>query len=197
MDIQNKRIPDDEFARLRQEVLTQWPTGKDVDLQVDYHKKMPESRIFSKKLVAAKNARKTLVQPRAGVPVIEEHIKLMQYLEKEGEADLLPTTIDSYTRQNRYEEAENGIKESIRLGRAMLNGFPAVNHGVAGCRRFPLPRRFRRTGCGPGAPDPLRPGNRGSGDRSGSLRPKDPPGDRRSRFPRYPSVPAAPGWHGG
>ncbi len=137
MDIQNKRIPDDEFARLRQEVLAQWPTGKDVDLQeaVDYHKSMPEERIFSKKLVAAKAAHKTLVQPRAGVPVIEEHIKLMQYLEKEGEADLLPTTIDSYTRQNRYEEAENGINESLRLDRAMLNGFPAVNHGVAGCRR--------------------------------------------------------------
>ncbi len=137
MDIQNKRIPDEEFARLRQEVLAQWPTGKDVDLQeaVDYHKSMPEERIFSKKLVAAKAAHKTLVQPRAGVPVIEEHIKLMQYLEKEGEADLLPTTIDSYTRQNRYEEAENGINESLRLDRAMLNGFPAVNHGVAGCRR--------------------------------------------------------------
>ncbi|MBQ2061240.1 MAG: methylaspartate mutase subunit E [Oscillospiraceae bacterium] len=137
MDIQNKRIPDDEFARLRQEVLAQWPTGKDVDLQeaVDYHKAMPEERIFSKKLIAAKAAHKTLVQPRAGVPVIEEHIKLMQYLEKEGEADLLPTTIDSYTRQNRYEEAENGINESLRLERAMLNGFPAVNHGVAGCRR--------------------------------------------------------------
>lgn len=137
MDIQNKRIPDDEFARLRQEVLTQWPTGKDVDLQeaVDYHKSMPESRIFSKKLIAAKAAHHTLVQPRAGVPVIEEHIKLMQYLQDKGEADLLPTTIDSYTRQNRYEEAENGISESIRLGRALLNGFPAVNHGVAGCRR--------------------------------------------------------------
>ena len=137
MDIQNKRIPDDEFARLRQEVLAQWPTGKDVDLQeaVDYHKAMSDDRIFSKKLIAAKAAHKTLVQPRAGVPVIEEHIKLMQYLEKEGEADLLPTTIDSYTRQNRYEEAENGINESLRLERAMLNGFPAVNHGVAGCRR--------------------------------------------------------------
>ena len=55
MDIKNKRIPDDEFARLRQEVLTQWPTGKDVDLQeaVDYHKAMEEDRIFSKKLLAA------------------------------------------------------------------------------------------------------------------------------------------------
>ena len=137
MDIQNKRISDGEFARLRQEVLAQWPTGKDVDLEeaVAYHKSMPESRNFSKKLLDAKRDKKTLVQPRAGVPVIEEHIKLMQYLEEHGEADLLPSTIDSYTRQNRYEEAENGIAESIRLGRAMLNGFPAVNHGVANCRR--------------------------------------------------------------
>ncbi len=137
MDIQNKRISDGEFAKLRQEVLTQWPTGKDVDLEeaVAYHKAMPESRRFSKKLLQAKRDGRTLVQPRAGVPVVEEHIKLMQYLEKYGEADLLPSTIDSYTRQNRYEEAENGIAESIRLGRALMNGFPAVNHGVANCRR--------------------------------------------------------------
>ncbi len=137
MDIQNKRLDNDQFYKQRQEVLAQWPTGKDVDLEeaVAYHKAMPENRKFSKKLLDAKRDRRTLVQPRAGVPVIEEHIKLMQYLEKFGEADLLPSTIDSYTRQNRYEEAENGISESIRLGRAMLNGFPAVNHGVANCRR--------------------------------------------------------------
>ncbi len=137
MDIQNKRIPEAEFEALRQEVLSQWPTGKDVDIDeaVAYHKAMPESRNFSKKLLEAKKNRRTLVQPRAGVPVIEEHIKLMKYLEEQGEADLLPSTIDSYTRQNRYEEAENGIAESIRLGRARLDGFPAVNHGVANCRR--------------------------------------------------------------
>jgi len=137
MDIQNKRLSDDEFNRQRQEVLTQWPTGKDVDLDeaVAYHKSMPECRKFSKKLLDAKREKRTLVQPRAGVPVVEEHIKLMQYLEKNGEADLLPSTIDSYTRQNRYEEAENGISESLRLERAMLNGFPAVNHGVKKCRQ--------------------------------------------------------------
>ena len=137
MEIQNKRLSNETFEQIRREVLAQWPTGKDVDLQeaVEYHKSMPKERIFSTKLVEAKKAGKTLVQPRAGVPVLEEHIKLMQYLEKEGEADLLPTTIDSYTRQNRYEEAENGLAESIRLNRAMMNGFPAVNHGVANCRR--------------------------------------------------------------
>lgn len=137
MDIRNKKIAEGEFMQLRQEVLAQWPTGKDVNLQeaVDYHKSMPECRKFSRKLLDAKAAGRTLVQPRAGVPVIEEHIKLLQFLEKEGEADLLPSTIDSYTRQNRYNEADNGIAESIRLGRAMLNGFPAVNHGVMNCRR--------------------------------------------------------------
>ena len=154
MEIQNKRIPDGEFQQLRAEVLTQWPTGKDVDLEeaVAYHKAMPEYRNFGKKLLNAKKEGRTLVQPRAGVPVVEEHIKLMQYLEKYGEADLLPSTIDSYTRQNRYEEAENGIAESIRLGRAMMNGFPAVNHGAAKCRQviesIKLPMQVRH-----GTPD--------------------------------------------
>ena len=97
MDIQNKRISDGEFSRLRQEVLAQWPTGKDVDINeaVAYHKAMPECRDFSKKLLDAKKAGRTLIQPRAGVPVVEEHIKLLQYLEANGEADLLPSTIDS------------------------------------------------------------------------------------------------------
>jgi methylaspartate mutase epsilon subunit len=138
MDIQNKKISEAEFEQLRKEVLTQWPTGKDVNLEeaVAYHKAMPEKKDFSKKLIKAKQEKRTLVEPRAGVPVIDEHIKLLKYLQDNGEADLLPTTIDSYTRQNRYAEAENGISESIKLDRAMLNGFPAVNHGVAGCRKI-------------------------------------------------------------
>jgi len=138
MDIQNKKIPEAEFEQIRKEVLTQWSTGKDVNLDeaVAYHKAMPEKKDFSKKLIKAKNENRTLIEPRAGVPVIDEHIKLLKYLQDNGEADLLPTTIDSYTRQNRYTEAENGINESIKLNRAMLNGFPAVNHGVAGCRKI-------------------------------------------------------------
>lgn len=138
MDIQNKRIPEDQFQALRKEVLTQWPTGKDVDFReaVDYHKAMPKNRIFSQKLLDAKKDGITLIQPRAGVALLDEHIKLLTYLQDKGEADLLPTTIDSYTRQNRYAEAEDGIKESIKNGRSMLNGFPAVNHGVHACRQL-------------------------------------------------------------
>ena len=97
MDIQNKRLTDAEFHALRGEVLTQWATGKDVNLEeaVAYHKAMDESRIFSRKLIKAKQEKRTLVQPRAGVPVVERHIELLQHLQDAGEADLLPTTIDS------------------------------------------------------------------------------------------------------
>ena len=103
---------------------------------MDYHKAMPKNRIFSQKLLDAKKDGITLIQPRAGVALLDEHIKLLTYLQDKGEADLLPTTIDSYTRQNRYAEAEDGIKESIKNGRSMLNGFPAVNHGVHACRQL-------------------------------------------------------------
>ena len=137
IEIKNKKIAAEEFQKLRQEVLLGWPTGREVVLSeaVEYHKALPEEKGFARRLSQAKAENRTLIQPRAGVPVIQEHIRLMQYLQEEGGADLLPTTIDSYTRQNRYQEAENGIAESIRLNRAMLNGLPVVNHGVAKCRQ--------------------------------------------------------------
>lgn len=134
----NKKINRDEFKRVREEVLAQWPTGKDVDEEeaVAYHKNLPEHKVFSRKLKKAKEAGDTLVQPRAGVALIPKQIELLTFLQDEGEADLLPTTIDSYTRQNRYQKAQEGIEESVRTDRSMLNGFPAVNHGVFGCRQI-------------------------------------------------------------
>ena len=48
MDIRNKKLSDDEFYGIRNEILGQWSTGKDVDFDeaVEYHKKMPEQRAF-------------------------------------------------------------------------------------------------------------------------------------------------------
>jgi methylaspartate mutase epsilon subunit len=131
-------MSDDDFNRIRAEILQQWPTGKDVNLEESfaYHRALPEHKIFSKKLLKAKEKKATLIQPRAGVALIDEHIKLLTGLQDQGEADLLPTTIDAYTRQNRFQKAEEGIQESIKQNKSMLNGFPAVNHGVSGCRRI-------------------------------------------------------------
>lgn len=128
----------DQFRRDQKEVLASWSTGSRVNFEeaVDYQKSLPENMIFAKKLKKAKEDKVTLTQPRAGVALLDEHIKLLTYLQDEGHADLLPSTIDSYTRLNRYSDAQKGIEESIRSGKSMLNGFPAVNHGVDSCRRL-------------------------------------------------------------
>jgi methylaspartate mutase epsilon subunit len=137
MKLQNKRLSEDAFFKIRSEVLKQWPTGQNIDLaeSAAYLKLLSPSMNFAKRLLHAKENNETLLQPRAGVALLEEHIELLQYLTEEGGADLLPSTIDSYTRQNRYEECQKGIEESRKAGRSMLNGFPAVNHGVHGCRK--------------------------------------------------------------
>ncbi len=128
-------LDDDTFEMLRKDVLKAWPTGDEVDLDeaVAYHKALTPSRRFSVVLSEGVSQGRVLVQPRAGVALIDEHIELLQYLQ--ADSDLLPTTIDSYTRQNRYEEAADGVRRSREAGVSLLNGFPAVNHGVAGCRR--------------------------------------------------------------
>ncbi|MCD5415708.1 methylaspartate mutase subunit E, partial [Candidatus Bipolaricaulota bacterium] len=134
----DQRLAEEVFLDERKKVLTFWPTGKDVDLDdaFAYHKELPGKKNVAAVLAHAAKEGRTLVQPRAGVTLVEEQIKLLRFLQDEGEADILPTTIDSYTRQNRYEDAVRGVKESKQMGRSMLNGFPAVNYGVAACRRL-------------------------------------------------------------
>lgn len=138
MELTMRQMDGEEFSRQRQEVLVQWATGQDVDFAeaVAYQKGLPKSKVFAEKLAQGKEQGITYAQPRAGVALLNEHIELMRFLQDEGGADFLPTTIDSYTRQNRYAEAQAGIEESRTVGRSMLNGFPAVNQGVAACRRI-------------------------------------------------------------
>ncbi len=137
-DGMNQKLSPENFYRQREEVLKQWPTGSAVDFEeaIAFHKSLPEEKRFPVQMLKAHEEGRTLIQPRAGVPLIKDHIELLTYLQNEGLADLLPTTIDSYTRQNRYQEAEVGIEESVRENKSMLNGFPAVNHGVAACRQI-------------------------------------------------------------
>ncbi|MFK5883500.1 MAG: methylaspartate mutase subunit E [Candidatus Izemoplasma sp.] len=137
--IRNKKMSKEEFFKVREEILSQWVTGSSplLNLQdsIKRLKEIPRHKNFALKLRDAKAKGVTLIQPRAGVASLEEHIELMKYLEKEGQADFLPATIDSYTRHNRYQNVEDAIKQSKKLNRSLLNGFPAVNHGVEGCQK--------------------------------------------------------------
>jgi methylaspartate mutase epsilon subunit len=72
-----------------------------------------------------------LVQPRGGFGTFKDQKELMQIIDKEGLADIVPTTTDSYTRNEQFALAQKGVDESEKLGRSLLNGYPIVNYGVA------------------------------------------------------------------
>ena len=138
LKLENHRWEKSYFESERDSVLMSWPTGQEVDLDdaFRYQRSLPESKRAYCKLRAGQDEKRIYLQPRAGVALLSEHINLLSELESKGEADFLPTTIDSYTRQNRYSEAARGIEESKSAGRSLLNGLPAVNYGVYDCRRI-------------------------------------------------------------
>jgi len=131
MQLSNKRWSDEEFFDMRKEVLSWWPTGKEIDLDeaVEYRKKLPKHKVWADKLEQAKKDEKCLLYVMLGHATVEQTLEHMKFLEQAG-ADLLMIMPDAYTRKRKYEEAERGVTESIRQGKSLLNGYPMVNHGV-------------------------------------------------------------------
>ncbi|SHI21692.1 Glutamate mutase subunit E /glutamate mutase subunit S [Sporobacter termitidis DSM 10068] len=134
--VKQQKIEDRTFAKMRAEQLAQWPTGREVDIDeaVEYHKKMPDSKNFTKALAKYKAEGKIGLFPRSGVPVVEDEIKLLQGLNAVG-VRLFPFTTDSYTRNLQLDKAQRGLEESIRTGKNKINGYPIINHGVKTTRR--------------------------------------------------------------
>ena len=133
--VRDERLTDKRLHRIDERVRSEWPTGAAIDFEeaIEYHEGLPGHKRFADVL---RSADRPLLQPRAGVPRLEDQIELLEHLRTEGKADLLPTTIDSYTRDNEYGTAKQGIQEARETGEDTLNGFPAVNHGVDGCREL-------------------------------------------------------------
>src|SRR6056297_1960948 len=133
--VRDERLSTDELTATDEAVRSEWPTGEaaSVDEAIAFHEGLPASKEFATVL---ESATEPLLQPRAGVARLDEQIELLTYLEETGEADLLPTTIDSYTRDNEYEKARTGLEKTRDSDADALNGFPAVNHGVDGCRKL-------------------------------------------------------------
>jgi methylaspartate mutase epsilon subunit len=121
---------------MHEEVISMWPTGKEIDLEeaVEYNKSLPEDKNMAKKLAKLKAEGKTSLYPRSGTPIVEEEIKLLKGLNEAGVC-MFPFTTDSYSRNVKFDLAQKGLEESIRTGKAKLNGYPIVNHGVKTTRK--------------------------------------------------------------
>lgn len=131
--ISEKRIDESEFLEMRQANLLRWPTGSDVDFEraLERQKSLPDHKRLDLVMRKAVAQGRCLVQPRGGFGTFKDQKELMQVIDKEGLADIVPTTTDSYTRNEQFALAQKGIDESEKLGRSLLNGYPIVNYGVA------------------------------------------------------------------
>lgn len=138
MDVIVGKWEEQEFEKERKSVLSSWPTGYQIDFKeaVEYQRCLPEAKIATSKFMKARDEGVTLVQPRAGIAPLDAFINMLLVIQNDGGADLLPITVDSETRHQRYAKAEEGIKLSEKTGKSALNGFPIVNYGVTGCRKL-------------------------------------------------------------
>lgn len=132
------QIPADVFADMRSENLARWPTGAEVDLDeaVQFHKSLPDHKRLGWVMRKAAEEGRCLTQPRGGFGTLDLQLELMRALDNDGLADIVPTTTDSYTRNEQWSQAEVGVEESKKEGRSMLNGFPMVNYGPKETRKL-------------------------------------------------------------
>lgn len=140
MKLKNCRLSEEEFLKERKTVLNLWTTGREIenlDEALEFQKGLPNEQNAAIVLAQAKKEERTLAQPRGGVNLIHEHIEILKTLEREGGADLLPTTIDSYTRNARYAQVQEAIEANMKQGGpSLLNGLPIVNLGVGQGRKI-------------------------------------------------------------
>ncbi|MBT7942359.1 MAG: methylaspartate mutase subunit E, partial [Alphaproteobacteria bacterium] len=136
--LSSAQIPSDEFAQLRCDNLARWSTGAEVDFDeaVAFHKSLPNHKQLGWIMRRAAEEGRCLTQPRGGFGTLELQLELMQALDQDGMADIVPTTTDSYTRNEQWAQAQTGIEESEREGRSMLNGYPMVNYGPVTTRKL-------------------------------------------------------------
>ncbi len=141
--VKNVRLSDDQFFKIRkEEVLPQWPTGRqiqDLDECVAAAKELSQNTNYARKLIEARGRDIQLLQPQFGRALTEYTIEGLQYVETEG--GLAPDGAwiifsDSYTRKLEFEKAAAGIERSKQEGLSMLNGWPIVNFGVEDARRI-------------------------------------------------------------
>jgi methylaspartate mutase epsilon subunit len=129
-------VEPDIFERAREEVLEHWKTGhaaKSLEKNAEFLSRQPS---FAKvQALVNSTLCMPLIQPRSGVALLDEQIKLFKTFKGAG-AQVLSYQIDSLTRNNNYAGAEWAIRESRASGISTINGFPLINHGVTGLRRI-------------------------------------------------------------
>ena len=124
------------FESCRREVLEHWRTGNEArDMAGNAQFLMRQPSFPRTQAEVNMGHGQILVQPRSGVALVDEQIRLFRSFKRAG-AKALSYQVDSLTRNNNYAGAEEAIRDSRLSGTSTINGFPVINHGVSSLRRI-------------------------------------------------------------
>lgn len=130
--LSDRQYSEGELADSRKLVLTEWKTGKEVDMQ-----RFEVPRHSMDKLLWERKSRGggLLLQPRTGVADINEQIRKLEELEKSG-SDISSVQLDAASRSKLYDNAARFVEVSLERKQSALNGFPIPVYGVKEVRRM-------------------------------------------------------------
>jgi len=137
MEVRNKEWTDEEFFKVRKEVLAQWRTGKeveDINECIDYQKKLPDEKRVASRCKMLEREDRAEITLMIGVCTLEQMLDHMLFLE-----DLKPQWAlhpDTWTRSRQFERVEEAIERSKREGRSVLNGYAIINYGAKATRKI-------------------------------------------------------------
>lgn len=130
-EIVSRKWTPEELAPMRKEILQEWHTGKEIELNHLLGKKESKHRhnladsLWQNKQVKGY----PLLQPRTGVACIEQQSSKLKYLEQKG-SGVSSVQLDAASRSRIYEKAELGVRLSKERKNSQLNGFPIPVYGV-------------------------------------------------------------------
>lgn len=131
----------DYFLAQRRDVLAQWPTGAELDgvqaLEdaVAYHRDQPWYKYAALRNRKAQQEDRIQIVPQVGHALVEHTQEHMQ-ISEDLKPDRWYVLTDTYTRKGQFAKAAEAVSRSKRDGFSYLNGYPVVEHGVAGARRI-------------------------------------------------------------
>ena len=137
----DETLEDADFERARREVLGMWKTGRGAACLEENAAFLAGRPSFARVQARADaGERGMLVQPRCGVPVLGDQLRLFDAFRSVG-VPVLSYQVDSLTRNGDFRGAEEAMRESRASGVHTLNGLPVVNCGVPVLRRAALRAR--------------------------------------------------------
>jgi methylaspartate mutase epsilon subunit len=122
----NEKVDARQVAVMRKEFQVLWRTAQEVvPITEMLNRQLQLSYPLHKILRSAGRRQQTLIHPRCGVGSHAEQEYIFHRLSAAG-ADVLSFQIDSNTRNGEFYENEKLLND-----KALINGYPLINHGVA------------------------------------------------------------------